>query len=74
SLAENIRKAIMALKFKEQPSLVVTASFGVATVHFNSPKARNIHQFDDFVKLADDELYKAKLGGRNTVSATVIQQ
>ncbi|MEB3245193.1 MAG: GGDEF domain-containing protein [Vampirovibrionales bacterium] len=66
-LAETMRHAISQLKFPNQ-SLTVTASFGVGTIDFAEKSAfKHFKKFDDLTKLADDELYKAKLNGRNQV-------
>lgn len=66
-VAERIRMSIQALTFREPLSaLNITVSLGVATF--------DVHRcatMDDFIKLADDALYRAKTGGRNRVECAV---
>lgn len=62
-VAERIRTAIQALTFRGPLSdLHITVSLGVAI--FDSRRCSSV---DDFIKLADEALYRAKTGGRNRV-------
>jgi diguanylate cyclase (GGDEF)-like protein len=64
-----IHRNLPLLRFEEDPSLRVTSSFGMMTVDFKSPQSESINVLEDIIKLADDELYKAKLNGRNRIEA-----
>ena len=63
--AEKVRVGIQALRFKEDPNLEVTVSQGLCRSDFVKNEAQAIQEFSDFIKLADDELYRSKLNGRN---------
>jgi diguanylate cyclase (GGDEF)-like protein len=66
-VAENLRKAVMALRREHKSSQVnkhVTLSFGVASV---VPKNQSIG-FEDLIKSADDCLYASRQANRNTVT------
>lgn len=66
-VAERIRTSIQALTFREPLSaLNLTVSLGVAT--FGTHHCSTV---DDFIKLADDALYRAKTSGRNRVECAV---
>lgn len=65
-LAERLRQVVLELKIPNQDSYVsdiITMSFGVSSL---SPSEGN--KPEDLVRLADEQLYKAKSGGRNRVS------
>ncbi len=59
-VAERLRASIERTRFDVE-GLVVTASFGLCSYTDECTSA------DDVVKRADDQLYKAKAGGRNQV-------
>lgn len=62
-VAERIRASIQDIKFEGELSpLSLTASLGVATF-----PAQGCNTVDEFIKLADDALYRAKSNGRNRV-------
>lgn len=63
--AEAIRRAISELRFESVPELRVTSSAGVACIDFDSAAAQALTVPTDLISLADDELYRAKLEGRN---------
>lgn len=66
-LAETARKDIQDLQIehsKNEPSLVITASFGIAIIN---NKNSNTQDLDYIYKKADDCLYEAKESGRNRV-------
>ncbi len=70
-LAEHIRVGIEQLAIPHATSRAadhITASLGVATVFPSALTAGN-----DLVKLADEQLYRAKSAGRNRLSADVEQ-
>jgi diguanylate cyclase (GGDEF)-like protein len=67
--AERVRLAVQALRFKEDPNLVVTVSQGVCRADFLKEDAQKLENFEAFVKLADDELYRSKLNGRNQTNS-----
>lgn len=63
AVADRIRLAVQGAKFSgELAKLSLTISLGVAS--FSSESS---HTVDDFIKLADDALYRAKGNGRNRV-------
>lgn len=59
-VAEGLRSAIAAQPFL--PNRPVTASFGVATLQTGE-------NYETWIKRSDENLYRAKLGGRNRVMA-----
>jgi diguanylate cyclase (GGDEF)-like protein len=62
-VADRIRQAIQAIKFNGTLApLSITVSLGVSTF-----PARDCTTMDEFIKLADDALYRAKAKGRNRV-------
>ncbi|HSL00547.1 MAG TPA: diguanylate cyclase [Rubrobacteraceae bacterium] len=66
SIADRLRRAVESLEIAheaKEPPGVVTISAGVATVSAGNPKSE-----DDFLKEADDALYRAKQAGRNRVA------
>lgn len=71
-IAEAIHTAIPALRYEEDPELVVTISMGLLTVNFAKPEAQELTGFEDAIELADQELYRAKLDGRNCIKHKTI--
>jgi len=64
-VAERVRSSVQTVKFSGALSpLSITVSMGVASF----PTA-NCSTVDDFIKLADDALYRAKANGRNRVES-----
>ncbi|MFA7061812.1 MAG: diguanylate cyclase [Pedobacter sp.] len=62
-VAERVRSSIQEIRFEGELSpLSLTVSLGVATF-----PAEGCYTVDEFIKLADDALYKAKSKGRNRV-------
>ena len=62
TFAEKVRKLIEKTAFKfEDQTIPVTVSIGVAAV------GPGIQTALDFIKVADDKLYQAKIEGRNRV-------
>jgi diguanylate cyclase (GGDEF)-like protein len=71
--AINIQKAVEALAFPDVDSnLKVTLSQGLCSVDFAFGESSEIQKFDDVLSLADKELYKSKMGGRNRISTYTI--
>lgn len=73
-IAERIRKAIENLKIEHKQSKVsdvITASLGMVCVDFSN-KLNCDYSRDNLYKITDDELYKAKEGGRNRLSVKII--
>lgn len=71
-IISTIHQSLPMLRFEEDPNLRTSASFGVCVVDFKAPEAQNINTFEDFIKLADDGLYRAKLNGRNRIEPHII--
>jgi two-component system, sensor histidine kinase LadS len=71
-IAQAIHVAIPALRFEEDPELVITISMGVLTADFMRPEAQELKSFEDAIELADQELYRAKLDGRNCIKHKTI--
>jgi diguanylate cyclase (GGDEF)-like protein len=63
--AEKVRKIIARRKviYGDQ-EIRLTVSIGVAAIRGGT---KDIKDIEDFLKMADDALYKAKAGGRNAV-------
>ena len=68
-IAGEIHKQLPLLSFEEDRNLKVTCSQGVCYGDFSQHAFPDIKEPEAMIKLADDELYKAKLGGRNRVCA-----
>jgi diguanylate cyclase (GGDEF)-like protein len=66
-IVSGIHRNIPLLRFEEDPDLRTSASFGVCIADFKTEQAQQLKTFEDFIKIADDGLYKAKLNGRNRV-------
>lgn len=67
-----IHQSLPLLRFDDDPNLRTAASFGVCVVDFRTPEGQALHSYEDMLKLADDELYKAKLNGRNRIECKTI--
>ncbi len=67
TVANEIQENISQLCFHGAPELQVTISQGIAHLNFSKDIANALDEFNDFVRFADDELYRAKLGGRNMI-------
>ncbi len=62
TFAEKVRKLVEKTSFKfEEQTIPITISIGVAAI------GQGIQSAVDFIKIADDKLYEAKLEGRNRV-------
>jgi two-component system, cell cycle response regulator len=62
-VAERVRQAVQGTKFNGAlASLAITVSMGIATLP--TPEGATV---DNFIKMADDALYRAKANGRNRV-------
>jgi diguanylate cyclase (GGDEF)-like protein len=72
-IAAEIHKQLPLLTFDEDKNLRVTCSQGVCYGDFSQQQLQNVDAPETLIKLADDELYKAKLGGRNKVCAVKME-
>lgn len=71
-VANQIRKKCLTLTFPSVPELRTSLSAGVVFADFDAPQAQQMGNHEALVKLADDELYRAKLEGRNRVCFTQV--
>ncbi len=67
AIISQIHQSIPLLRFEEDPELRTAASFGICVSDFKNPSGQALETFEDLIKLADDELYRAKLNGRNRI-------
>lgn len=71
-VASKIHTSLPLLRFQEDPNLRTSASFGLCVADFRHPDAQALESFEDFIKLADNKLYQAKLNGRNRIETHFI--
>lgn len=68
-IARKIQEGTQQLRFHDiDVALRVTLSQGICAVDFARPESRMVKSIDDLLRLADQELYRSKLEGRNRVS------
>lgn len=67
AIISKIHQSLPLLRFEDDANLRTSASFGICIADFKSSNAQALNSFEDFIKLADDELYRAKLNGRNRI-------
>lgn len=72
SIIGQIHRSLPLLRFDDDSNLRTSASFGVCVVDFKTPEAQALNSYEEMLKLADDELYKAKLNGRNRIECNSI--
>lgn len=72
-IADNIRFSVPAIRFSEDPTIEIHLSQGLCVLDFQIPELQAIQTIDQIIKLADDELYRAKHEGRNRMCARVFQ-
>lgn len=71
--ARQIQEQVQLLRFNEiDPNLRLSVSQGVCSVNFALPENQSVKEFDDVLQLADQELYRSKMEGRNRVSSKVL--
>jgi diguanylate cyclase (GGDEF)-like protein len=73
AVAKAIHQQLPLLAFEEDRNIKVTCSQGICYTDFSKPKAQSFSSPDNIIQLADEELYKAKLGGRNRVCAIKVE-
>jgi diguanylate cyclase (GGDEF)-like protein len=69
-VAEAVKNNVPRLQFEENPDVRVTISQGLIMSNFQSPEAQALEKFDAFIKLADDNLYRSKLDGRDRITGS----
>jgi diguanylate cyclase (GGDEF)-like protein len=68
--AEKLRKNLARAKVNyRKHEISFTVSIGVAAIFGDTNNENDFEDFEDFLKQADDALYKAKAQGRNCVAA-----
>jgi len=68
--AHLIQKNVQMLQFDNiDPKLSVTVSQGICTIDFAMADIAKIKNFDTVLELADQQMYRSKMEGRNRVSA-----
>ncbi len=72
-IAKTVHQSVPMLQFPSNPEIKVTSSFGMVSADFKLQEAQALQKFEDFVKLADDELYRSKLNGRNQINSRIIE-
>lgn len=72
SIIGKIHQSLPLLRFDNDPNLRTSASFGICVVDFKTPEAQALNSYEEMLKFADDELYKAKLNGRNRIECKAI--
>lgn len=72
-IVSGIHQNLPLLRFEEDANLRTSASFGICVADFRLDSAQALNTFEDFIKLADDELYRAKLNGRNRIECNTLQ-
>lgn len=71
--ARLIQENVQQLHFDDiDKKLRVTVSQGICTVDFACPESKVIKAFDNILELADQELYRSKMEGRNRVSVNTL--
>ncbi len=68
-LAQDMCDDLRTLRFEEHPEVIITASFGVNTIHFTPDKKHHNKTIDQIVELADQEVYRSKMNGRDQISS-----
>jgi diguanylate cyclase (GGDEF)-like protein len=68
-----VHQNLPMLRFQEDAELRTSASFGVCVGDFQTASAQALQNYEDFLKLADDELYRAKLNGRNRIECHILE-
>jgi len=71
-IVTEIHRSLPLLRFEDDVTLRTSASFGLCYVNFANPEAQELESFSALLKFSDDELYRAKLNGRNRVETKVI--
>jgi diguanylate cyclase (GGDEF)-like protein len=71
-IIKKIHQSLPLLRFEDDDNLRTAASFGICVVNFKTPEGQALPTFEAMLKLADDELYKAKLNGRNRIECCSI--
>jgi diguanylate cyclase (GGDEF)-like protein len=72
-IVNEVHRSLPLLRFDEDLTLRTSASFGLCHVNFSCAEAQNLQSFEEMLKLSDDELYRAKLNGRNRVEVRIIE-
>lgn len=71
-----IQENVQLLKFEDiDPRLRITVSQGVCCVDFSHGSSAKITGYDKIIELADQEMYRSKMEGRNRISVyTLVKQ
>lgn len=72
-LGESISRLIQRQRFPQiDTALHVTLSQGICTVDFSTESCKELNEAENMVELADQQLYKSKLDGRNRISSKLL--
>ncbi|MBY0404500.1 MAG: GGDEF domain-containing protein, partial [Cyanobacteria bacterium] len=66
-ICDNVRLNIPLIRLEEDPEIRITLSQGLIVLDFESLETSGFQDYNEIVKLADRELYRAKDEGRNRV-------
>jgi diguanylate cyclase (GGDEF)-like protein len=73
-ICDAIRNAVPEVRLEEDPNIRVHISQGLVILDYSNPSTTAISKYLDVVKLADDELYRAKEEGRNRLCTKRLDQ
>jgi diguanylate cyclase (GGDEF)-like protein len=73
-ICDAIRNAVPEVRLEEDPNIRVHISQGLVILDYSNPATTAVSKYLDVVKLADDELYRAKEEGRNRLCTKRLDQ
>jgi diguanylate cyclase (GGDEF)-like protein len=73
-ICDAIRNAVPEVRLEEDPNIKVHISQGLVILDYSNPATAAVSKYLEVVKLADDELYRAKEEGRNRLCTKRLDQ